>query len=82
VNVTLFIIKCLTESVEKIGDSSAGMFLENQDQRVKAMLFAQQVCGWVGSLTQRVCADKVFQVQCGETLQRTATYCSETVVSI
>mmetsp|Transcript_47478 Transcript_47478/g.69593 ORF Transcript_47478/g.69593 Transcript_47478/m.69593 type:complete len:754 (+) Transcript_47478:88-2349(+) len=42
VNVTLFITKCLTESAEVIRDSSAGMFLENQDQRVKAMLFAQQ----------------------------------------
>jgi len=41
-NITLFVTKSLAESVEVIRDATGGMFLENQDSRVKAMLFAQQ----------------------------------------
>lgn len=41
-NITLFMAKSLTDSVEVIRDANVGMFLENCDQRVKAMLFAQQ----------------------------------------
>jgi len=40
-NVTMFLTKAFTDSVEVIRDGSGGAFLDNQDNRVKAMLFAQ-----------------------------------------
>lgn len=41
-NITLFMTKSLTDSVEVIQDKTGAMFLENHDVRVKALLFAQQ----------------------------------------
>jgi len=41
-NITLFLTKSMTDTVEVIRDATGGMFLDNQDHRVKAMLFAQQ----------------------------------------